>query len=320
MKKYHLIFIIFILVCLMFKVSHAAAVLLDRVVAVVNKEVITWSELYKMMEHEATEQMKALSEENRMKVFKNNEAVFLEKLIDMRLQLQEAKRAGLDVSPEEVKEAMENIKRKYSLTDKSLEENLAKEGLNIESYKKSLSEQILVNQFLNKQVRNKIVISDDEIKSQIDAYKANLINDESFKIRQIFLKKPKEDVEGKAVEEKASLILQRLKSGEDFSKLAQELSEDPSGKQGGDIGYVKKNLLAKEFIEAFSKMKIGDISPPFRTEKGLHIVKLEDKSSAQSMDEIKENLNKQLTEQKFLEKYKSLINDLREKAHIEIRL
>ena len=81
-----------------------------------------------------------------------------------------------------------------------------------------------------------------------------------------------------------------MKSGEDFSKLAQELSEDPSGKQGGDLGYVKKNLLAKEFIEAFSKMKIGDISPPFWTEKGLHIVKLEDKSSAQSMEDIKENL------------------------------
>jgi len=304
----------------MLSVTSEASVLLDRVVAVVNKEVITWSELYKMMEYEATEQMKALSEEDRMMVFKNNEALFLEKLIDMRLQLQEARKIGFDVSPEEVKEAIENIKQKYSLTDKSLEEYLAKEGLNVESYKKSLSEQILVNQFLNKQVRSKIVISDDEIKSRIDTYKTNIINDESFKMRQIFLKKPKEDPERKAIEEKASLILQRLKSGEDFSKLAQELSEDPSGKQGGDLGYVKKNLLAKEFIEAFSKMKIGDISLPFWTEKGLHIIKLEDKSSAQSMDDIKENLKKQLTEKQFIEKYNSLIKDLREKAHIEIRL
>ncbi len=311
--------ILFLLILILCRPS-GAAVLLDRVVAVVNKEVITWSELYKMMEYESTEQMKALSEEDRMRVFKNNEAVFLDKLIDMRLQLQEAKRTGLDVSPEEVKEAIENIKQKYSLTDKSLEENLAKEGLNIGNYKKSMSEQILVNQFLNKQVRSKIVVSDDEIKSQIDTYKTNLINDESFKIRQIFLKKPKEDAERKAAEEKASLILQRLKSGEDFSKLAQELSEDPSGKQGGDLGYVKKNLLAKEFIEAFSKMKIGDISLPFWTEKGLHIVKLEDKSSAQSTEDIKENIRKQLTEQQFMEKYKSLIKDLREKAHIEIRL
>lgn len=320
MHKYvNLTAILFLLTLILCRQA-GAAVLLDRVVAVVNKEVITWSELYKMMEYESTEQMKALSEEDRMRVFKNNEAVFLEKLIDMRLQLQEAKRTGLDVSPDEVKEAMENIKKKYSLTDKSLEENLAKEGLNIESYKKSLSEQILVNQFLNKQVRSKTVISDDEVKNQLDAYMTNLVNEESFKIRQIFIKKPREDAERKAAEEKASLILERLKSGEDFSKLAQELSEDPSGKQGGDLGYVKKNLLAKEFIEAFSKMKIGDTSHPFWTEKGLHIVKLEDRAAPQSIDEIKENLRKQLTEQRFMEKYKSLIQDLREKAHIEIRL
>lgn len=311
---------IIILYILMLSVASEASVLLDRVVAVVNKEVITWSELYKMMEYEATEQMKALSEEDRMRVFKNNEALFLEKLIDMRLQLLEAKKIGLDVSSEEVKEAIENIKLKYSLTDKSLEEYLAKEGLNVESYKKSLSEQILVNQFLNKQVRSKIVIPDDEIKSRIDTYKTNLINNESFKMRQIFLKKPKEDAERKAIEEKASLILQRLKSGEDFSGLARELSEDPSGKMGGDLGYVKKNLLAKEFIEALSKMKAGDVSQPFWTEKGLHIIKLEDETAAQSTEDIKENIRKDLTEQEFMEKYKSLIKDLREKAHIEIRL
>ncbi len=318
MFRFKLTILIFYILVL--SAASDAAVLLDRVVAVVNKEVITWSELYKMMEYEATEQMKALSEEDRMRVFKNNEALFLEKLIDMRLQLQEAKKTGLDVSPEEVKEAIENIKQKYSLTDKSLEEYLAKEGLNVESYKKSLSEQILVNQFLNKQVRSKIVISDDEIKSRIDTYKTNIINDKSFKISQIFLKKPKEDSERKAIEEKASLILQRLKSGEDFSGLARELSEDPSGKIGGDLGYVKKNLLAKDFIDALSKMKAGDVSQPFWTEKGLHIIKLEDETAAQSSEDIKENIRKQLTEQQFIEKYNSLIKDLREKAHIEIRL
>ena len=96
-----------------------------------------------MMEFESTDQMKALKEEDRMKVFKNNEPVFLEKLIDMRLQIQEAKRIGLDVSPEEIKEAIDNIKQKYSLTDKSFQENLTKEGLDFESYKKTLSDQIL---------------------------------------------------------------------------------------------------------------------------------------------------------------------------------
>ncbi|HMK50844.1 MAG TPA: peptidylprolyl isomerase [Thermodesulfovibrionales bacterium] len=319
MKKLYLILISFCLVCIFFRASHAA-VLLDRVVAVVNSEVINWSELYKMMEFESTDQMKALKEEDRLKVFKNNEPLFLEKLIDMRLQIQEAKRIGLDVSPDDVKEAIDNIKQKYSLSDKAFQENLSKEGFDFESYKKTLSDQILINQFLNKQVKSKIVVSGEEINNQVEAYRTASLNDEAFKMRQIFLRKPKEAPEKKAVEEKAALIMQRVQSGEDFSKLAQELSEDQSAKQGGDLGFVKKSLLAREFIDTLSRMKPGDVSQPFWTERGLHIIKLEEKTAPQGMDEIREAVKRQLTDQKFAEKYKSLIKDLREKAHIEIRL
>ena len=139
-------------------------------------------------------------------------------------------------------------------------------------------------------------------------------------MRQIFLRKPKDVAERKAIEEKAAIILQRLQAGEDFSKLAQEFSEDSSAKQGGDLGYVNKNLLAKEFVDALSRMKTGDVSQPFWTDRGLQIIKLDEKTAPQSMDDIKEAVKKQLTEQRFMEKYKSLIKDLREKSHIEIRL
>ena len=320
MRKHAIHSLIIFVLILGFSQPSVAAVLLDRVVAVVNSEVINWSELYKMMEFESTDQMKALKEEDRMKVFKNNEPVFLEKLIDMRLQIQEAKRIGLDVSPDEIKEAIDNIKQKYSLSDKSFQENLTKEGLDFESYKKTLSDQILINQFLNKQVKSKIVVSGAEIESQVEAYKASSLNEESFRMRQIFLKKPKDVAERKAVEEKAAVILQRLQAGEDFSKLAQEFSEDSSAKQGGDLGYVNKNLLAKEFVDALSRMKTGDVSQPFWTDRGLQIIKLDEKTAPQSTDDIKEAVKKQLTEQRFIEKYKSLIKDLREKSHIEIRL
>lgn len=296
-----------------------SSVLLDRVVAVVNKEVITWSELYRMMESEATEQVKALSEEERIKVFKDNEAIFLEKLIDMRLQIQEARRLGFDVGHEEVKEAIENIKKKYTLTDDSLQEYLKKEGLTFEEYKKRLAEQILISQFVTQQIRNKIVVSDKEVKKYMEENKISLQESESFKLRQIFLKKPKDDTEKKVAEDKTSMIIQRLKAGEDFSALAKEYSEDPSGKLGGDLGYIKKSFMAKEFIDVLSKMNTGDFSEPFWTEKGLHIIKLDEKISMQN-DEIKENVRRQLAEEQFLEKYKSLIKGLREKAYIEIRL
>ena len=304
---------------LLLQTAHAA-VLLDRVVAVVNKEVITWSDLYKMMESEASDQMKALNEEERRKVFQDNEAVFLDKLIDMKLQMQEAGKIGITVSSEDVKEAIENIKRKYSLSDKALEESLKKEGLTLEEYKKRLSEQILISQFVNQQIRSKVVVSEEELKRHMQLRTENFEDGEACKLRQILFRKPKDDSEKKAVEEKASLVMQRLKAGEDFSKLAQEYSEDPSARLGGDTGYVKKNYMAKEFIDILSQMNTGDFSKPFWTEKGLHIIKLDEKVSAQSTNEMKENIRRQLAETQFIEKYNSYVKGLREKARIEIRL
>lgn len=296
-----------------------AAILLDRVVAIVNKEVITWSELYKAMESEASEQVKDLKEEKRNAMFKNSEAAFLEKLIDMRLQIQEAKRLGFQVSEEEVKEAVGNIKKKYKMNDATMEESLKKEGLTFEEYKKRLSEQILISQFINHQIKNKIVVTDDQVKNYLDKHRGNT-SEEEYKLRQIFFRKPKDDDLRKELEEKAAMIEQRLRNGEDFAALGWEYSEDPSAKIGSDLGYLRKNEMAKEFLDVLSSMKIGDISQPFWTEQGLHIIRLEDKISAKNTDEQKELIRKQLEDEAFAEKYSSYLKVLREKARIEIRL
>lgn len=299
--------------------SHAS-ILLDRVVAVVNKEVITWSELYKIMEFEASEQIKKLSEKERIKILKDNEATFLETLIDMRLQLQEAKGLGLEVTSEEITETIENIKKKYSMTHTDFIESLQKEGLTLEEYKKRLSDQILINKVVNYQIRNKIVVSDAEVKRYMDENKEIFSGSETYRLRQILFKRPEGNVDKKTVEEKALLVINKLKAGEDFSALATVYSEDPSGRLGGDLGFVNKDYLAKEFIEVLSGMKAGDFSMPFWTERGLHIIKLDEKVSAQNMDKVKEDVRRQLTEEQFSEKYKSWIKGLREKAFIEIRL
>lgn len=295
-------------------------VLLDRVVAVVNKEVITWSELYKIMEFEATEEIKNLSEEERTNIFKKNEPLFLETLIDMRLQLQEARSLEIGIAREEVEETIENIKKKYSMTDEDFTASIKKEGFTLEEYKKRLAEQILINKVVQYEIKNKIVISDTEIKKYMDANKETFSGSEKYRLRQIFFKGPEGNMDRKAIEEKALLVLQKLKAGEDFSNLARIYSEDSSGKMGGDLGLIDKSLLASEFTNALSGIKAGDYSMPFWTERGLHIIKLDERVSAQNIDKVKEDVRRQLAEAKFLENYKSWIKGLREKAFIEIRL
>jgi len=297
-----------------------AVIMLDRVVAVVNNEVITWSELYRIMESEASEQVRALPDAERNSVFKTNESAFLERLIDMRLQIQDAKRMGLQVREDEVKQAIENIKKKYQMSDAALEESLKKEGMTFDEYKKKLSEQILISQVVNHQIRSKIVVTDEQVRQYIENHPGYSPGEEEFRLRQIFIKKPKDDGARKELEEKADMIVQRLSSGEDFSALAWEYSEDPSAKIGNDLGYVKKSDMAREFTDILSGMKVGDFSKPFWTDRGLHIIKLEDRISAKSSDERNATIRAQLEEGAFADKYRSYIKGLRENARIEIRL
>lgn len=299
--------------------SAYANVLLDRVVAVVNKDVITWSELYKTMESDASPEVKGLDKDKKSKVLKENEALFLESLINVRLQLQEAANMGIRVSDAELLEAIENIKKKYNMTAPAFAESLKKEGLTYEEYKKRLHEQIIISKVVNIQIRNRLVITDENIKEFIAENKELSENTENFRISQILLKKQK-DIDNSRIEEKADDLYNKIQQGESFSDLAKQYSEDPSAKTGGDLGFLKKNQLNNKFIDIISQMQPGDISKPFWTENGLHIIRLESRAQAKNKDELWEDAKMMLNNKIFTERYNTWIKSLREKSFIEIRL
>ncbi len=162
--------------CLLFTVYYSlsySAVLLDRVVATVNNEVITWSELRRDIELESKEFLKGFTDEDREKKIKELEKSFLNSMIDLKLQLQEAHQAGLDVSPSETDSAIADIKRKYNLTDESLIESLKAEGFTLEEYRTRLAEQILLSKVVRYEVKDNILITDKEIEEYYEANKEN---------------------------------------------------------------------------------------------------------------------------------------------------
>lgn len=296
-------------------VSHASA-LLDRVVAIVNKEVITWSELYKAMEFEISgSEMKALSDADKKRLFKESEAVFLESMIDRKLQLQAARALDIGAGKDEIQEAVEAIKKKYSMNEREFSESLKREGFSLEEYKKRLAEQIILSKVVGQQVRGKIVISPEEIKEYNEKNR-----DAGFRVRQIFFKRPEKDADRTALESKTGEVLRRLKDGEDFQSLARKYSEDPTGRAGGDLGFIKKDYLGKEFLEVVSRMAVGEVSRPFWTARGLHVIKLEEKVDASNTEESIEISKKKLFEKRFEEEYRNWIRSLREKAHVEVKL
>jgi parvulin-like peptidyl-prolyl isomerase len=106
------------------------------------------------------------------------------------------------------------------------------------------------------------------------------------------------------------MVMEKLNSGEDFSGLATEYSEDPSAEAGGDLGFIEKRLLSGELLKTLEEMSPGDVSAPIWTEKGVHIIKLEEVRRAR--DIAREKL--------FDSEYRAWLKGLRRKAFIEVRL
>ncbi len=297
-----------------------ATFLLDRVVAVVNQEVITWSELYRAMETDATPAIKALPEEERKRIFKESEAMILENLISFRLQVQEAAGSRLRVSEEEVKDTIEGIKKKYAMTDAQFQNSLVAEGYTIEEYKRRLAEQLMQSKIVNQQVRSKVFVTEADVDAFMKENTAVAGSTETYRIRQIFFKKPKDEAEKSRVEEKAQTVYAKARQGEDFAGLARQYSEDTTSATGGDLGFIEKTSLAKEFSAALASMKQGDVSKPFWSDRGLHILKLEETAAPKSAAEIREVAKAALQNKRYSEKFNAWVKSLREKAFIDIRL
>ncbi len=310
--------IISVMCAVLLAVRAESSVVLDKVVAVVNQEVITWSELYRTMEVDATPQLKAMTPAERRKIFRESEAEFLENIINMRLQIQEAGRLNIRVGEDELSEAISEIRKKYGLSDASFRESLEKEGMTYSDYRRRLSEQILVSKVVNFQVRSKIIVSDTDVEKFMDTNRRLFQDTEGYRIRQILFRKPK-DGDTAVCETRAAEVIGKLKEGAAFAELAKSYSDDPSAASGGEIGFFAKRDLAKEFADALETMKPGETSTPFWTSQGLHILLLEEKTEPKSRAELREEARRMLTNRMFSEKYEAWIKSLRERAFIEIR-
>ncbi len=309
---------------LLFQIINAekaqAAVLLDRIVATVNDEVITWSELMDLILMDGKDYLAGSTGREREQKIEKIERPFLNNLIGMKLQIQEAQKMGLYVSDSEIMSAIDEIKTKYGLTDEALETSLKSEGLTMEDYEKRLADRILLQKTVNYTVRNKIIISDKEVEEYYEKNKEKFNTGEQFRIRQIFFAMPTDEAEKSAIEARALELLNRINNGEDFAKLAKEYSEDPSSEFGGDLGYISRGNVLKEIEEVTAALKKGEVSRPFWSPAGLHIIKLEDRKGGRSPEEVRERIRETLFQEAFETKYREWRNSLREAANIEIKL
>jgi parvulin-like peptidyl-prolyl isomerase len=298
----------------------SGAVLLDRVVATVNDEVITWSELRNIIELEGGEILEGVSEGEREKKRRELEKSYLNRMIDMKLQLQEAARLRIEVSDAEAEEAINDIKKKYNMTDEQLNESLKKEGFTLKEYRKNLSEQIILSKIVSMEVRSRVFVSESDIEEYYESNKEKYLDEEKVKIRQIFFSFPEDEYMKSEIETMARDIARKINDGEDFAKLAGEFSEDPNRESGGNLGYIKRGSVMKEVEEVAFALKSGGVSEPFWSPAGLHIVKVEDYIGGSAVKSIRDDISNKLFEDFFRLKHIDWLKKLRENAYIEKNL
>jgi peptidyl-prolyl cis-trans isomerase SurA len=247
----------------------------------------------------------------------------LERLVQEQLLAQQATELKLTVSNDEIDRAIEQIKRDYGLDDTQLKDELRKQGLTMATYRQNTKREILKYRVLNIAVGSKINVGDSEVQSYYDRHmkSANV----QVRASHIFITIP-EGADNATVIEREKLaksLLARAQKGEDFAKLAREYSEDSGTRtEGGDLGFIGRDILPKPLEELVFSMRVGDIRGPVRADRGFHVIKLVDKRTkeAKPFAEVQDDIRARLRQREMERQTKIYLGDLRKKILVDIRL
>jgi peptidyl-prolyl cis-trans isomerase SurA len=304
-------------------VSPGGAVV-DRIVAVVNQEIITFSEIEKW----SLPFQKEIRVEDRLERQERVQEVFrkvLDKIIEDKLIEQEAKKIGIKVSNKEIEGAVEDVKQRNKINQEELEKALAAEGLTLEAFKKDLEKRILRTKF----IRSAVTVEQKPGEKELREFFQNNANQyrvsESYRPAHILFLIPQGGTpdEIRGIRRKGQRVLERIREGTDFVQMAMEYSEDTSTrKEGGDLGYFKKGELLPALEKEAIRLQVGEVSGLIRTEVGFHILKLLDRRGGKPppFEEIKEKVEADYYEKELEKALQQFLTKLKEKSVIEIKL
>jgi peptidyl-prolyl cis-trans isomerase SurA len=304
--------------------SQALALMIDRIIARVNDDIITLSEL----QEEGLPLFERLRENYTGKELEHHvqraEREFLDQLVMKRLQLQYASQIGITASENEINAAFKDVLSRNNLSQEQLVELLTREGLTLQDYKDRLREQIILARLMNQAVRSRVSVDASEVEAYYQAHREEFNQPPQVHVRHIFFRTEPNAGNSQldAVQARAARVLQEARNGGNFVELARRHSEDATAPNGGDLGFIKRGQALPEFEEVIFSMRQGEISDIIRTPNGLHIVKVEafSKGALQPFVEIKPEIERRLLQEKMEKRFQDWTNELKDKAFIEITL
>lgn len=303
--------------------SHpVAAAVVEQLIAVINGEPYTLSNLSQY----AKSKMNRDFPTGDLNQINASDREVLEQFVTDKLLEAEVREAGIGITDQEVDAYIEQVKKTNRLTDADLKTALTRDGMTLASYRASVKAEMEKSEIIDRQVRRKVNISDEDVERYYKLNAKNFRRQERARIRHILLplaeSAPPEQVERVMAQGKE--LYRRLATGEDFGALARQYSEGAGRNDGGDIGWIDRGTLISGIEEvAFQKLKVGQVSEPFRTSMGVHIVKLEgrEEGSVLPLKEVAPRIKEELLNKALQERFaRWLRTDLRRKHKVEIKL
>lgn len=254
----------------------AEVVPLDRIVAVVDKDVIMASDLeirLKAVKRQLQERKTALPPEHVLK------QQILDRLVLETLQLQLADRTGIRIDDWALNDAVRSIAERNGMTTEQFRKALEADGLSYREARNEIRREMLINRVRQRQVLERIQVTDQEIDHYLNSEEGKQQLAVEYRLGHILVALPEGASPGeiRAARRKADGIVEQLKKGADFSRVAVARSQGQKALEGGDLGWRKADQLPSWFRSALKDLQKGDISAPIRSPSGFHIVKLLDK-------------------------------------------
>jgi peptidyl-prolyl cis-trans isomerase SurA len=300
-----------------------AGEVVDRIVAIVNDDVITLSELNVTFDPFLKRIEAQLAGKDKEKVVAEGRTTILNRMIDNKLIEQEARKSGIVVKDEEIMGVIRDMLKSRNMQMPDLLQALSKDGMTFDGYKQELKEQLQRQQLIRREIRAKLVVTDDEIGDYYRQHRDEYEGKEAIRIKQILLPVPPgtdQEIRGRA-RELAESILKRIKNGEPFEALAAQFSQGPAT-AGGDIGFVEKGHMLPEVEKVAMNMGVGDVSPVIESTQGFYIIQVVDKRGAglKPIIEVRQEIQRKLEDEKATKKFDQWVADLRSKSLVDIKL
>jgi len=314
----------FALLILLSALSLRAGDVVEEIVAKVNGEVITRSELEKQRQQLMAEVQREHGNTLEAKqVYAEREKDLLRDLIDQALLLQRGKDMSVNVETELVRR-LDRIRESAGLKSlEELEKYISDQGMSYEDFRTAQRNGLITQQVIGREVGGKIQMPADRVKKFYEENKQKFERPEQIRLREIFVStEGKEGPALEAAEKKARDLLEKVRKGAKFEEVAKAESEGATAKErSGDLGFFKRGELAKEIEDAAFQMKKGDISDPIRTKYGWLIIKVEEKHSAgiPPLAEVEQEIQEAIYMQELQPALRKFVTKLREDAYIQIK-